>query len=96
MTEPDNAALLARINQIDIKTDAQTLKMDKHGAKIDALYDALMVPQPGQVTSLLNRMAAVTIAVEGGQGVGKIVIWFAGVLAAVGALWVFFHPGAGQ
>jgi hypothetical protein len=86
---PDNADLLARIDQIDQKTDVQS-------QKIGALYDALMVPHPGQSASLLNRMAAVTIAVEGGQGVGRIVIWIAGILAAIGAVWAFLHPGAGQ
>lgn len=90
---PENSDLLARINQIDRKTDLQTAKTDAYGAKIEALFDALMVPQPGQEKSLLDRMASVTIAVEGGKGVGKLAMWFGGVLVAVGGIWAFFHGG---
>ena len=61
------------------------------GDKIDAMFNALMVPQPGQDRSLLSRMASVTIAIEGGQSVGKIFVWVAGVLAAIGAVYAMFH-----
>ena len=86
---PDNAALSAQISAQNSKIDAQT-------EKIDALYEALMVPQPGQDKSLLNRMASVTIAIEGGQGVGRIFVWIAGVLAAIGAVWAVLHGTQGH
>lgn len=88
MTEqtPNNADILARMDAIEVKTDAQTVK-------IDALYKALMEPQPGQDKSLLDRMASVTIAIEGGQGVGRVLVWLAGVLVALGAIWTFTHQG---
>lgn len=61
------------------------------GKKIDAMYSALMERQPGQEKSLLERMAVVTVAIESGQTVGKLIVWGAGVLAAIGSIWMILH-----
>ena len=66
-------------------------RIDAQSAKIDAMYNALMVTQPGQSKSLLERMATVTVAIEGGQSTGRILIWIAGVLAAVGSVYIALH-----
>ena len=48
------------------------------------VHDALMLPQPGQTKSLLDRMAAVTNGVEAGQKSAKFVIYAIALLAALG------------
>ena len=73
------------------KIDAQGKKIDSQGELIIALHTALMVRQPGQNRSLLERMATVTVAIEGGQSTGRILIWIAGVLAAVGSIYIALH-----
>jgi hypothetical protein len=53
-------------------------------ALVKELHDALMVPQPGQQRSLLERMANVTIGVESGTRTARAVMLFLGFLAMVG------------
>ena len=53
-------------------------------AMVKDLHDALMVPQPGQEKSLLERMATVTIGIEGGAQTVKWTLFFLGALAALG------------
>ena len=51
---------------------------------VKELQDALMMTQPGQNRSLLERMAAVTIGVESGTRTARAVMLFLGFLAMVG------------
>jgi hypothetical protein len=53
-------------------------------AMVKDLHDALMVPQPGQGKSLLERMATVTIGIEGGARTVKWALFLLGALAALG------------
>jgi hypothetical protein len=55
-------------------------------AKLEGLHDALMTRQPGEEHSLLERMAIVTHGIESGRNAGRILIWIAGVLAAIAAI----------
>jgi len=54
--------------------------------KLDEMHDALMKCQPGEEHSLLERMAIVTRGVESGRTVGHVLVWLAGVLAALAAI----------
>ena len=54
--------------------------------KLDEMHDALMKRQPGEEHSLLERMAIVTRGVESGRLIGRVLIWVAGVLAALAAI----------
>ena len=54
--------------------------------KLGDLHDALMQRQPGEEHSLLERMAIVTRGVESGRTVGRVLVWLAGVLAALAAI----------
>lgn len=54
--------------------------------KLDEMHDALMKRQPGEEHSLLERMAIVTHGVESGRTVGHVLVWLAGVLAALAAI----------
>ena len=54
--------------------------------KLDEMHDALMKCQPGEEHSLLERMAIVTRGVESGRTVGHVLVWLAGVLAAIAAI----------
>lgn len=54
--------------------------------KLDEMHDALMKRQPGEEHSLLERMAIVTRGVESGRTVGHVLVWLAGVLAALAAI----------
>jgi len=65
---------------------AAATEREKLLGMVTELHDALLRKQPGQSESLLNRMAAVTINIESGERIGRILVWLAGVLAAVGAV----------
>lgn len=54
--------------------------------KLGELHDALMQRQPGDEHSLLERMAILTRGVESGRIVGRVLVWAAGVLAAIAAI----------
>jgi hypothetical protein len=53
-------------------------------ALVKELHDALMLPQPGQKRSLLERMAAVTIGVETGTRTARATVLLLGFLAMIG------------
>ena len=72
--------LRAEFTETLASTDA--LQADTH-AKISALYAALMEPQPGYDQSLLQRMATVTIAIEGGDRTMRTVIQIAKIIGAL-------------
>lgn len=65
--------------------------------QVTALTNALLVPQPGQTHSLLDRMAAVTIAAESGKAAGDRLVRIAAMVAAVttivGGVWTFLKFG---
>jgi hypothetical protein len=62
---------------------AETQKLVKE------LHDALMVAQPGQDKSLLERMAAVTIGVESGTRTVRFVLILLALCAALGISFRF-------
>lgn len=62
---------------------AETQKLVKE------LHDALMLPQPGQGKSLLERMASVTIGVESGTRTVRFVLLVLALLAAIGISFRF-------
>ena len=67
--------------------------VDSQAMMIAALYHKLMEPEPGEARSLLDRMAAVTRAVESGGKVQAALIKAAQALAAIGAIWATLHWG---
>ena len=58
------------------------------------MHQALMTPAPPHKDSLLDRMATTTVYMESGRRVGVVIIWGAGVLAALGAAFAAFRFGA--
>lgn len=68
------------------------------GAMIRDLHAKLLEPQPGHDRSLLDRIAAVTISVESGDRVARMLVRGAQIMAAVGALmgtaWIASKSGA--
>lgn len=67
-----------------LATGADTnAKVTAMAEQVAALTNALLVPQPGQAHSLLDRMAAVTIAAESGKAAGDRVVRVAAIVAAV-------------
>lgn len=67
--------------------------VDSQADQIDRLYRALMVPEPGETRSLLDRMAGVTRSVESGGKVQAAAVKAAQGLAALGAIWAALHWG---
>ena len=92
------AALLAEIEKLRAEhsatqaaaQDAQAAAQETHD-KVAAIHKALMVPQPGQTRSLLDRMAAVTISIESGERVGNWIVRGARVIAALGVIVAAFY-----
>lgn len=53
-------------------------------AMVKDMHDALMVPAPGETHSLVHRMAETTRDIETGKRAGRLILWIAGALAALG------------
>lgn len=79
----DLAALRAEFAAAMAMSDSR--QADTH-SKISALYAALMEPQPGYDHSLLQRMAAVTIAIESGDRTMRTVIQLAKIIGAIATI----------
>lgn len=64
--------------QIEQSADTNTM--------VKSLHAALMLPTPGQKRSLLDRMATVTITIESGGRVGRVLVWIGALLSALGVI----------
>jgi len=84
VTRPEFEALAARVDE------DHAIRADSN-AKINAMFDALMVPQPGHEKSLLERMAETTIDIESGQRVGRMIVRTVGVISAISAAIATFY-----
>ena len=65
--------------------EALALSVDTN-AKVSALHRLLMEPQPGHEKSLIERVAAVTIAAETGTAAGDKIVRWAKIIAAIGTV----------
>ncbi|NBE05920.1 hypothetical protein [Paragemmobacter ruber] len=100
--EAMRAEIAALVETVDAQArqaaDAQALRHED-SQKIDRLYQALMVPQPGNEKALVDRVAAVAIAFEVGDQATRWIVRGAQVLAAlgviVGTIWAIRHGGGG-
>lgn len=85
--QPTNAQIDSRVHALEHTVE------DMHSMMTE-LYQGLMVPQPGQGSSLLNRMAKVTIDIESGERTSDRAVNMAQKLITLGnlgktfALWV--------
>jgi methyl-accepting chemotaxis protein len=109
---PTNATLQDQIETLHniLQTQAMQIAALSEGAeqrnrqitdlvgKMNDLHAALMEVQPGQVQSLLARMATVTVGIESGQRVGRMMVWVAGVMIAIAGIlqWSGWHQVAGK
>ena len=59
-------------------------KVDQLEVMLESIHSALMKPNPGETMSLLDRMARLTIGLEGGARTAKIMFLVLGALAALG------------
>jgi hypothetical protein len=76
---PTNADIIARQQQME----ETILNME---GMLTELYQTMMVPQPGQSHSLLNRMAKVTIDIESGERTSDRAVKMAQKLITLGSL----------
>lgn len=76
----------ARMVALERDVSGMHEKLDEMREKLDEMHDALMKRQPGEEHSLLERMVIVTRGVESGRTVGHVLVWLAGVLAALAAI----------
>ena len=65
--------------------EALALNVETHKLVRD-LHKALMEPQAGYSSSLLDRMASVTISIESGDRTLKTIVKFAQIVAAIGII----------
>jgi len=71
---------------------------EANSGKIDAMYTALMVAQPGHKEPLINRMGAVVIGIEAGDRAAKSIMRAAQIITALGVIlgavyfWRNGHP----
>jgi hypothetical protein len=88
----------AQIAELSARSERREKQAAEMMEKVNDLHAALMEVQPGQVQSLLSRMATVTVGIESGQRVGRMLVWTAGVLIAIGALiqWGNWQGVAGK
>lgn len=82
--------------EISARVMAIEASMSDMHAMVTEMYQSLMVPQPGQGASLLNRTAKVVIDIESGERTSDRAINMAQKLITLGslgktfALWVAF------
>jgi hypothetical protein len=67
------------------------VRQEKNEEMLTAIYEKLLVPQPGHDKSLLDRAAAVTMDIENGKRGARFVVAVLGFLAAIG-ITVHFGP----
>lgn len=94
------AELHERVADLETQNANQSKAIDDMSRKLDSIYNALMVPQPGQDKSFVDRVGRVAVAYESGGIVTGIVTRVAGLIIAVGVIWAamrnFPAGGAGQ
>ena len=78
------ATLAAQMTEIAAASRARDERIEALTAKLDAIHDALMTPQPGQDKSLLQRFALATIWFESMGRVGRTVMIILGLVAMLG------------
>lgn len=97
----DTARRLAELEDL-VEKHGNTIKtlLDQQAdlaRMLHAIHAALMEPQPGYKTSLLERVASVTLAVETGTSFGNRIIQVAKLIGALGvigtALYTLSHFG---
>lgn len=64
--------------------EAMEARQERMEEMLRDMHKALMVPQPGQDKSLVDRFAAVANGFETGERGIKFVVWVVGALAAIG------------
>jgi predicted nuclease with TOPRIM domain len=74
-----------RLKSLEASFKSANEHRDEMRGMVKDLHAALMVPQPGQKHSLLDRMAKVTIDIESGGRLGTLMVKIGATLAAVGA-----------
>lgn len=75
-----------RIAQIEKETKEAAVAANETHQKVSQLYDALIMPEPGQEHGLLHRTAKVATAIESGERVAGWAVKIASVLAAIGVI----------
>jgi hypothetical protein len=87
------AKVKARLDAIEAAAaEVQRASKETHD-KVAQLYDALIVPEPGQEHGLLHRTAKVATAIESGERVAGWAVRIASVLAAIGVIAASFRLG---
>ena len=84
-----------KIDALTAAGQSRDAELKAINAKLDALHDALMVPQPGQAGSLLERVARITILVESVSRTGKVISAVIVLLALLGISIKFGVSSAG-
>jgi hypothetical protein len=90
------AALQGQIATLEAKVEATEKRASETHDMVQTMHDALMRPSPGQTKGLLDRLAVVAINFESGQRVAAWVVWIAGIIAAVGAIYAAVKLGLGD
>jgi len=92
---PQRAAVTAaEFARVRDELDALRGQLTATQSMVHELHEALMRPQSGHGgKSLLDRMAEVTIKIEGGERLYALVIRAAAFLAAVGTIGAYFKWG---
>jgi hypothetical protein len=90
---PTAASVAEEVAALKMRMEAMesaAAKIDKSATethqKVAQLYDALIVPEPGQEHGLLHRTAKVASAIESGERVAGWAVKIASVLAAIGVI----------
>lgn len=97
VTRAELAEMNRRMTAIEAdNAETKQLAQETHDM-VQKMHAALMTKQPGQDATLLDRMAAQTIAMESGVRVARMLIFVAGFLAALGAIGALLKwQGGGQ
>lgn len=83
-TEPSNADIMAKLNQISLRLD----RGDRRFTAIDKKFAAL-----DRISADAKVLAEVAQGYRLASLGGKVLIWLASVLAAIGVIWFVFTHG---
>ena len=89
-------ALEAQVAEMKRAAEQTEKRAQETHDMVEKLVAKLLVAQPGQEKSLLDRMAAVTIELESGKRGARFALWVLGFIAAVGAAIGAFQVMRGQ
>lgn len=87
------AALTHRVEAMEAAALASAKAAKETHDRVAQLYDALMVPGPGQEFGLLHRQARQTDAIEAGEIVAGWAVKVAALLAALGVIGASMRVG---